>query len=463
MKTDLDQNIVKIRYNILNLPDTVQFSNGNQIVNLYSADGRKLGTEYFTQVTNLAVPLITGVVIKQAYTINVIKQNGTAYVDNKEYTTSNGNTALTTFNRLHNPEGYVYNLFKQYGAMYCYNRKDHLGNIREVWRATGYIPSATEQLTQYFPSGLPWASNQGDVSSAQPYKYNGKEFVEMHGFDTYDYGARGYYPASGRFTTVDPLAEMDYSISPYAYCAGNPVNNVDPFGLDVWSTSDPDEIRVALESLKNRSEIKINDNSNWSYKSDQQFLKDNEDEGYSQGLNFRKGKLYFGSSPSKGAAGIQIKDLGSIKLDLGDCHFSPDGSYYNLYTANENKKAFRFSMNVALTLLLGPAVQSLGLGAVTASALPKAANIALKAAIKAPAAANAIKTMGNGAMIFLAQKTFSATVVAAGAGAIEGSVKSYFGGPDTEMSSSMFLNPASDAGMNGIGVLWNILSLPTNQ
>ncbi len=29
---------------------------------------------------------------------------------------------------------------------------------------------------------------------------------------------------------MDPLAEKYYSISPYAYCAGNPVNLVDPDG-----------------------------------------------------------------------------------------------------------------------------------------------------------------------------------------------------------------------------------------
>jgi len=54
----------------------------------------------------------------------------------------------------------------------------------------------------------------------------------MHGFDTYDYGARGYYPAIGRFTTIDPCAEKDYSISPYAYCDNNPVNRIDPDGRE---------------------------------------------------------------------------------------------------------------------------------------------------------------------------------------------------------------------------------------
>ena len=45
-----------------------------------------------------------------------------------------------------------------------------------------------------------------------------------------------------RFTTMDPLAEKYYSISPYAYCANNPVNLVDPEGQDsyliIWLTED---------------------------------------------------------------------------------------------------------------------------------------------------------------------------------------------------------------------------------
>jgi len=43
-------------------------------------------------------------------------------------------------------------------------------------------------------------------------------------------GARMYSPSNMRWLTMDPLCEKYYSISPYAYCAGDPVNLVDPDG-----------------------------------------------------------------------------------------------------------------------------------------------------------------------------------------------------------------------------------------
>ena len=94
-------------------------------------------------------------------------------------------------------------------------------------------PAATVQRTEYYPSGLPWQSNSGDNPGSQPYKYGGKEFVEMHGLDEYDSDARWYYPAIMRTTTPDPLAEMYYDISPYAWCANNPVRFVDPDGREI--------------------------------------------------------------------------------------------------------------------------------------------------------------------------------------------------------------------------------------
>ena len=37
---------------------------------------------------------------------------------------------------------------------------------------------------------------------------------------------------------MDPLAEKYYSISPYAYCGGNPVRFIDPDGKDIKSWKD---------------------------------------------------------------------------------------------------------------------------------------------------------------------------------------------------------------------------------
>ncbi len=221
MTQDLDRKIVTIKYNMLNLPELVQFADGHQIVNRYAADGRKLGSEFYTQVTALAAPLTAGQTIQQTYSANVTEQYGTAYCGNFEYTTEHGDEALTTLDKIYNPEGYVKD-----GQWYYY-RRDHLGNNREVWCAS---TNSTVQRTQYYPSGLPMASNTGDNPSTQNRKYNGKEFVEMHGFDEYDYGARGMFPAIMRFSQVDPLAEKYYSVSPYAYCLNNPVIHIDPDG-----------------------------------------------------------------------------------------------------------------------------------------------------------------------------------------------------------------------------------------
>jgi len=227
MTKDLDRDIVTIRYNLLNLPDTIQFKNGNQIINRYAADGRKLGTEYFTRITALAAPISENAVCNWVYDRTNIDQSGKVYIDNKEYNTSYGIPANAYLAKVFNPEGYSTSI----GYFWFYYRKDHLGNIREVWYANN---KTTIQRTQYYPSGLPWA--EGYNASLQPFKYNGKEFVEMHGYDCYDYGFRGYYAASSRFTTVDPMAELTPSISPYAYCKGNPINMIDPTGM--YSTAE---------------------------------------------------------------------------------------------------------------------------------------------------------------------------------------------------------------------------------
>lgn len=64
-----------------------------------------------------------------------------------------------------------------------------------------------------------------------PYRFSGKERTPAD----YDFGARRYLPFRiPRGTTQDPMAEKYFSISPYAYCAGDPVNMVDPSGEKVY-------------------------------------------------------------------------------------------------------------------------------------------------------------------------------------------------------------------------------------
>ena len=123
-----------------------------------------------------------------------------------------------------------------------YYIKDLLGNISETYvhPEAGYKECI--QRMQYYPSGLPWEYVYN--SSEQPYKYNGKEFVEMHGLDEYDSKARWYYPAICRTTTMDPLAEKYYPTSPYAWCGNNTMRFVDPDGMEIHITGENDSITI---------------------------------------------------------------------------------------------------------------------------------------------------------------------------------------------------------------------------
>ena len=57
-----------------------------------------------------------------------------------------------------------------------------------------------------------------------------------------DYGARQYSPALSRWLVPDPMGEKYYDVSPYVYCAGNPINLVDPTGEDWFQNTRTGEL-----------------------------------------------------------------------------------------------------------------------------------------------------------------------------------------------------------------------------
>ncbi|MCG8330979.1 MAG: RHS repeat-associated core domain-containing protein [Chitinophagales bacterium] len=61
--------------------------------------------------------------------------------------------------------------------------------------------------------------------------YNGKGLNRDFDINLYDYGARWYDPAIGRWSTIDPLAEEFFAYSPYSYVINNPIALIDPTGM----------------------------------------------------------------------------------------------------------------------------------------------------------------------------------------------------------------------------------------
>ena len=186
MTKDLNKNIGKIEYNLLNLPTKLSFTDGNIISYSYDADGNKLSANYNLSLMNVVkgtssnnAQSANGVTSYRDYCGNFIYEDGALkmMLFDGGYVTFADNDILT-------PKYHSY-------------LKDHLGNNRVVADANGNI----EQINHYYPFGGLMAESTGD---AQPYKYNGKELERIHGLDSYDYGAR--WMSDGRFTTQDPHA-----------------------------------------------------------------------------------------------------------------------------------------------------------------------------------------------------------------------------------------------------------------
>ncbi|TEB40907.1 RHS repeat-associated core domain-containing protein, partial [Flavobacterium circumlabens] len=78
-------------------------------------------------------------------------------------------------------------------------------------------------------------------------KYNNKELQDELGLNMYDYGARNYDPAIGRWMNIDPMAEKYFDITPYNYVANSPINSIDPDGMDKYIVTNDGKTVLALK------------------------------------------------------------------------------------------------------------------------------------------------------------------------------------------------------------------------
>ena len=227
MTSDLNRKVSLISYNRQNRPARMRHAGGTETFT-YLPDGTKRGRTFLGKDRSLSRTEYRGNLVCADDTLKYILFDG----------------GLIAMDRAE-PE-------------YLFFLRDHLGSVRVVARPDGNAV----QVNHYYPYGRAFAGGgmsgnagahpvEGGVSVAggsleiggetggmelarpgdsQPYRFLGNELYTSNSLGLYDFSARMYDPALGRFLSVDPMAEGYRHLSPYAYCAGNPVVYVDKDG-----------------------------------------------------------------------------------------------------------------------------------------------------------------------------------------------------------------------------------------
>ncbi|MDQ3687365.1 MAG: discoidin domain-containing protein [Acidobacteriota bacterium] len=119
---------------------------------------------------------------------------------------------------------------------------DHLGTPRMIADRTGGLAGIKRH--DYLPFGEEVGAGVGGRTTGQGYVGSNLRQkwaqLERDGETGLDYAQARYYSSvQGRFTAVDPLLASGRPANPqtfnrYNYCGSNPVNCIDPTGLDWW-------------------------------------------------------------------------------------------------------------------------------------------------------------------------------------------------------------------------------------
>ncbi len=138
--------------------------------------------------------------------------------------------------------------FDRVRGMKRYELANHLGNVLTVISdrkiatvdngVNVYYHAEIISYSDYYPFGAPMSQGTTDRTwSVEEYRFgfNGKENDnEIKGAgNSLDFGERMQDSRTGRWLSLDPLQKKYPGISPYAYCANNPIMYIDPDGREI--------------------------------------------------------------------------------------------------------------------------------------------------------------------------------------------------------------------------------------
>lgn len=247
LKYDSNRGINSISYDYSHHPHTISRSTKKKTVyNDYTPDGRKLSSTHISYI-----PIAGGgnrrILIRDLYVDGLILRGGKPLMWQFDggYVSLNDNGTPTSWN---------------------YYVTDHLGSTRMVVDSNDSI----KETINYYPFGSEMKMENPALLTndfLQPFRFTGKELDMLNSLNMYDFGARLYDVAGvPMWTSIDPLCEKYYNVSPYAYCNNNPIMSVDPNGMDVHP-ADNGAYSTILNTISpdERQYVILNQNGNIDY------------------------------------------------------------------------------------------------------------------------------------------------------------------------------------------------------
>jgi RHS repeat-associated protein len=109
-------------------------------------------------------------------------------------------------------------------------------------------------VSDYYAFGLQYnnAERTGTGTYEQRFNYNGKELQDELSLNWMDYGARMYDATTGRFNSIDPLADKMRRHSPYNYTFDNPIRFIDPDGMAPRSEGSDGDVTDRAEKERSK-------------------------------------------------------------------------------------------------------------------------------------------------------------------------------------------------------------------